>query len=531
PPPELRELTVSCKDRVNYISRRRPISISSRTSEIRSAQMGADSFGKRLQAVDSFQAWLGKLNFENLVKIALTNIKGMPHSFTQLLQLQYLTLRNCSKLVLPDLGKISTLEYLDLEGCYSLQQCPKGTIAQRSLKYLNVLYTNLKELPEHLEQLENLEQLRVTTLPEDIVWMNIKFLDVQDCGITGFKIGEDPGDMPLDSFQTQGGVHNGELLMKTAHHSRVSCLTILMIKSCSISKLYIPRAKSLFPNLEIVDLSNNESLTDIEGLPGNLIRLDLMNCLGLKTMTCLSNLASLKYLNISGCDGLKTVNVQDLSSIEVIKAEECWELQSIKGLGQLQKLAHFEISTGNSVFSSTWRDIMTFPSNISSAILWGGTVHSAEVDKMYALGDSFEHVKVTSICANVINQGSGFSVKLEDESLEGAILVCLIALMDCEFGVRLGRYYYTNTNIFKDDENTYRAHMLMWTKHSDVLKDLKFGNDQEGAYCEIKLFNPITDSKVDGMNKGWIVMAKQFDFCKQFLTSLFDGGGNYRDKI
>ncbi|KAH9303663.1 hypothetical protein KI387_008067, partial [Taxus chinensis] len=85
------------------------------------------------------------------------DLKELPHAFTQSLQLQHLALRACIWILLPDLGKISELEYLDFGGCHSLQQLPRGTIDQRSLKYLNLLDTRMEQLLEHLEHLENLQ--------------------------------------------------------------------------------------------------------------------------------------------------------------------------------------------------------------------------------------------------------------------------------------------------------------------------------------------------------------------------------------
>ncbi|KAH9303604.1 hypothetical protein KI387_008008, partial [Taxus chinensis] len=590
PPSQLRELTVTCQTAISFGSiSSTGFDHSSTKSFLQPAQMGSSS-----SPANSFLTWLGKLNLKNLVKLVLKNIEGMsslpikfeelrnlrhvdlsgwddlkelPSSFTELSQLQYLALRDCSELLLPDLGKITTLEYLDIGGCYSLQELPRGTIAQRSLKYLNLVHTSMKQLPENLGELENLEQLyigsdvltglpssltnlsrlidlilygcthlcdisksveqlmhleklgvyrsRVSTLPEDIVWKSIKVLHVEDC----FAMNEEQLN-----FQIQASVNHGELALKAPHDNRVSCLTNLIIRHSPLSKVCIPEAKSIFPNLEIVDLSNNESLTEIEGLPGNSIRLNLEHCPALKTLTCLSNLTSLKYLNVSGCGELETMYVGGLSSIQVIKAEECWKLQNIEGLEQLQKLSHFQIST-----DSTWRDILTFPCNISSAILWGGTVDTASVDETYAIARSFEHVTVRGIPPVVLNQGFPFTVKLEEESLEGAILICLVAHRSCVFEVKLLGHAYTTScskSSSTDDGNTYRAHMLMWTKDSEVFKDLKFCNEKK-LYCNIELLNPPNETKDEilpangGLKKGWVVMAENLDFCKQFLTFVF----------
>ncbi|KAH9303641.1 hypothetical protein KI387_008045, partial [Taxus chinensis] len=494
PPPQLRELTVTLTEKypaANYGQSTTSASgsgfdQSSKKSSLQLAHMSGsfpNNFGKGF-LVNKFQPWLGKL--KNLAKIVLKNIEGMsslpikfeesrnlrhvdlsgcrdleelPHSFTELLQLQHLALRDCNKLLLQDLGKISTLEYLDFGGCYMLKQLPRGTIAQRSLKYLNLLNTRIEHLPEHFEQLKNLEQLYigthvlrslpsslnnlreltdlilwgclnlcdisksveqlmhlerlsirnsgVSTFPDAIVCMNIKVLDVQHCPTLNeeLKITGDAGKMPLNSFQTEGSVDHRELALKVDHDNRLSSLTILVMKHCSMSKICISTGRIFFPNLEMVDLSNNQRLSAIEGLPGSLIRLNLMNCPALKTLTCLFNLASLKCLNISGCDGLETLNVKGLVSMEVIKAEECWKLQSIEGLGELQNLSHFQISKDNIVC----RDILKLPSSISTAILCGKIGDDAGFDRMVTSARSFPHVQIKDIPPVELNEGFPFS--------------------------------------------------------------------------------------------------------------------------
>ncbi|KAH9303671.1 hypothetical protein KI387_008075 [Taxus chinensis] len=639
PPPQLGELTVTLTEKcpaANYGQSTTStfssgFDKSSKKSSLERAQMSGSVSDSSLPPI--FQAWLEKL--KSLVKIVLKNIKGMPslpikfeesrnlrhvdlsgcsdlkelpHSFTELLQLQYLALRDCNKLLLRDLGKISTLEYLDFGGCYLLKQLPRGTIAQRSLKYLNLLNTGIEQLPENLEQLKNLEQLYigshvlrslpsslnnlreltdlilweclklcdisksveqlihlerlsirnsgVSTFPDPIVCANIKVLDVQYCPTKNEELKINAGKMPLNNFQIQGSVDHRELALKVDHDNRVSnSLTILMIKHCFMSKICISTDMGFFPNLEMVDLSNNQRLTAIEGLPGNLIRLNLMNCPALKTLTCLSKLANLKYLNISGCDGVETLNVKSLVSVEVIKAEECWKLQSIEGFGELQKLSHFQISTDSLV----WRGILTFPSSISTAIISGKIGDNADVDRMVTSARSFPHVQIKDIPPMELNEGFPFSMKIEDARSEGAILVCLIADMGCKFEVTVGSHTY-NTSSIMDDQNIYApeimcgldvsevfrwekhgavAHILMWTKDSDVFKDLKFCNE-EALYCNIKasyskakgealdaadgpypLISPIHvvvgATSTYGVKMGWIFMTKTLDLCKQIL--------------
>ena len=92
-----------------------------------------------------------------------TNLTKLPNSFSKLTHLQYLALRDCKNLSMPTdiLGEISTLEYVDFEGCAKLIYWPKAMAYQRSLRYLNLLRTQLLQLPMNLELFDMLEQLRI----------------------------------------------------------------------------------------------------------------------------------------------------------------------------------------------------------------------------------------------------------------------------------------------------------------------------------------------------------------------------------
>ncbi|GLJ24536.1 hypothetical protein SUGI_0468790 [Cryptomeria japonica] len=489
---QLRELTVTCtRDYQMYSSysqlRESTIACNRDFGSASTAGATSDSSTKPSSTSDSSDStlhscqmnpghwlrwWVGKQNWKSLGKIVLQNIQGLktlpikfeevsnlrhvdlsgctdlevlPDSFTQeLSQLQYLALSYCRKLILRSLGKISTLEYLDCEGCSMLNKLPRGTEVQKSLKYLNVLHTELTELPQHLEQLKNLEELHigsskltelpsslytlssltdlillkcknlhfidnsieklvhlerfrmyncgVKALPERIAWMNMKVLDVQECPLASnhLMIGMDSGNMPPGSSQGQGSIDHG------ANHSRSSCLTDLIIRDSNSLEIHIPWAQSLFPKLEIVDLSSSIYLKEIGSLPGSLITLNLTDCLKLRALACLSTLARLKVLDISGCAKLETLNVEGLNSIEVIKADKCWNMQNIQGLGQLRKLSYFQMSV-DCLRRSSCTDIMTWAPNISTALLSGTTIKMEDVDNMDRVARRFEGVKVRRI--------------------------------------------------------------------------------------------------------------------------------------
>lgn len=109
-------------------------------------------------------------------------------------------------------------------------------------------------------------------------------------------------------------------------------------------------------------------------------------------------------------------------------------------------------------------------------------------------------------------EGTAFAVEVK-----GATLLCLIADGYCNFEVTLlGRASTTSSH--RGSQHKYSVHILMWTKDSDELKEIKFSCD-EALYCNMKRLNP-----EDGLNhklrKGWLVDAKNSEVCKQFLRSL-----------
>ncbi|XP_057822292.2 disease resistance protein TAO1-like [Cryptomeria japonica] len=292
-----------------------------------------------------------------------------------------------------------------------LKEMPKRTEVQKSLKHLNVVHTELRKLPDNLEQLEDLEELHIgssglrempsslynlsrltdltligctnlllignsieklvhlesfriykcgmRTLP--VAWVNMKILDVQDCPLDMEQLltGVDPGNMSLDSSEVEGSIG------QSTHPNRPGCLTDLIIRHSRILEIDILQAESLFPKLEILDLSDNRLLTEIGRLPANLTSLKLTNCSKLTRLACLSNLARLKVLDINGCGELETLNVEGLKSIQDIKANRCWQLRSFQGLDILEQLSCFQIS-----FRAWWMSLSSLRSYLVSRTLF-----------------------------------------------------------------------------------------------------------------------------------------------------------------
>lgn len=402
-----------------------------------------------------------------------TNLTRLPYSFFTVQQLQYLALRQCSKLIFSEnfLGETSTLEYADFKGCTKLILFPTSLVSsQRSLRYLNLLSTSLSHFPEGLELL-NLERLRVGSpvlqnLPsslcnlgsleelvliechnltrisqEGIAWPNIKVLAIESCEIAEF------------SFHDQETVNVSMPVLRD-----------FTLKNTSISQICI--TETVAPRLETADLSENASLTQVNGLPSTLVTLNLVGCSGLKTLNNLSNLVNLKYLNINGCVTLETLDVNGLTLLEEIKAEACLKLHSIEQLSDLQGLNSLRISTDNIVFR---RDILQFlassPSYISTAILSGKTDNDMVAQGvMESILQNFEGTSLLPVVKS--------PVRLNNIRPNGAKLMCFITNGPIGTAIRISersnscRQYDVYRNLSEDGSGGRRLHVLLWTENS-----------------------------------------------------------------
>lgn len=98
------------------------------------------------------------INLEHLDLSKSTKLKMLPNSFGNLIRLKHLCLSACRNLTMSaqTLGNIRTLEHLDLSYCERLEVLPQQVAHQRSLIRLNLLGTNLKELPSGMGELSDL---------------------------------------------------------------------------------------------------------------------------------------------------------------------------------------------------------------------------------------------------------------------------------------------------------------------------------------------------------------------------------------
>lgn len=461
-------------------------------------------------------------NLRNLRYLDLsgsTNLTELPTSFSQLLQLEHLALRDCEKLSIPTniLGGISTLEYVDFRGCAQLNYLPERITSQTYLGYLNLLKTGLQDLPSDLGLLDKLEHLRIgspdlKSLPRSVAslkglkelimlgcleldnitpveelnllerlyilesqvntisprWKNVKVLNISGSPISEF------------SFQTDV----------------MEALRDFTLRNTDISNICIP--SDVCPKLEEVDLSGSTQLKQVQVFPPTLVRLTLEGCTLLKTLKNLSNLEHLKFLNINGCTKLETLNVEGLISLEEISAERCWKLESMEVPNELKRLNFLGVS--RDIDGRHFSDAAGFEALMQSLV------------------SAFEHV--TAVWGVTATTTVRSPARLNNVLLYEAVIMCFITNKDSSnaFRVRFEPINHLAQHVeyttFSEGESSGRMlHMYMWTKDSKLFQN-------EAMYTEVVAYHIGSGNEVDG-EKGWIVTldskSQVLEVCKLIM--------------
>lgn len=443
-------------------------------------------------------------NLRNLRYLDLsgsTNLTELPTSFSQLLQLEHLALRDCETLSIPTdiLGRISTLEYVDFRGCARLKYLPKGIASQTYLGYLNLLQTSLLELPSDLRLLDKLEHLRIGS-------PDLKSLPSSVASLKGLKELIILGCLELDNITP---VEELNLLERLYIHepqvntisprwknvkvlsisespiSEISFQTDVMealrdftLRYTNISNICIP--SYVCPKLEEVDLSGSTELKQVQGFPQTLVRLTLEGCTRLERLTNLSDLVHLKFLNINGCTQLETLNVEGLISLEEISAERCWKLQRMEAFNQLKRLNFLGVST-----------------DIDGRFFSNASGFEA---LMQNLVRAFEHVTAGPDATATTTVRS--PTRLNDVLSYKAVIMCFITNKGSSNGFvvrfepsnHLAQYVEYKTFI-GDGSSGKKLHMYMWTKDSKLFQN-------EPMYTKVHAYHIGSGNEVDGKRDG-----------------------------
>jgi MOB kinase activator 1 len=272
---------------------------------------------------DNFFKKMSKLRSLNLSE---AQIKLLPSSISDLIELRWLILRGCSCLeTLPRLKKLTNLQMIDLSRSSKLNKFEDVTLKSLGkLRMLDISKTELGRLPI-LGTLENLTRLSLRCcqrLPRLSMLKALSHLQILD--LTGAGILKEIPDESL--------------------HGKPD-LKILYLSKTSVTNL--PFNFEKLSSLEFLDLSENPYLVKIEdstfGPLKNLRRLSLSSNIKIENLPSLSNLCKLELLNLSGCSALTKIADQSFEHMTRLQHLQLSETQieslpSLSDHGNLRQL-------------------------------------------------------------------------------------------------------------------------------------------------------------------------------------------------
>jgi len=245
--------------------------------------------------------------------LSRSDLVTLPEEVSSLLNLQTLILVNCHELFsLPDLGNLKHLRHLNLEGT-RIKRLPESLDRLINLRYLNIKYTPLKEMPPHIGQLTKLQTLtaflvgrqeptikelgKLRHLRGELHIGNLQnVVDARDAVKANLK-----GKRHLDElrFTWGGDTHDPQHVTSTL--------------------------EKLEPNRNVKDLQ-------IDGYGGvrfpewvgkssfsNIVSLKLSRCTNCTSLPPLGQLASLKRLSIEAFDTVETVSSEFYGNCTAMK--------------------------------------------------------------------------------------------------------------------------------------------------------------------------------------------------------------------
>ncbi|XP_062012758.1 TMV resistance protein N-like [Rosa rugosa] len=244
---------------------------------------------ERCEGLKNLPNSIWKLNSLTSFNLCWTGIEGLPSSIECFsnsvvsIQLYY-----CRRLVsLPtSICKLNCLSRLSLEGCSSFKNFPEILEPLESLKYLNLVGTDIKELPSSIQNLVGLKTLTLSrcqsleSVPNSIYYLSLLNFQVDGC------------------CSLKALPHSSIILWSLVH-----CLDF---KGCNIFE-EIPDC--ICSSTSLIELDLRDSM--IKSIPSTIkqpSRLRVLNVSNCKRLESLPDLPCLRQLNASGCTKLKTVS-------------------------------------------------------------------------------------------------------------------------------------------------------------------------------------------------------------------------------
>ncbi|KAK4414170.1 putative disease resistance RPP13-like protein 1 [Sesamum alatum] len=232
-----------------------------------------------------------------------SNLESLADIITETMSLTSFRIGNCTKLkYLPSgLHTLIYLDYLELDGCPSIDSFPEDGLPSPRLKKMHILNCeNLKFLAKRMQNLTSLEELRLSncpmlaSFPEDGLPVNLVSLDINNC----------ENIKPC----SQWGLHRLTLLKKLRIHG--SCLN-----SDTFPEWLLP---TTLETLLIVDLPSLKSLSPWLKNLTSLGELKIKDCHNILSLPNEGFPSMVSFLEISGCPVLQQNCEKDWSSVDHI---------------------------------------------------------------------------------------------------------------------------------------------------------------------------------------------------------------------
>ncbi|GLJ34586.1 hypothetical protein SUGI_0695640 [Cryptomeria japonica] len=311
-------------------------------------------------------------NLTNLRHLQLSSCKEMkilPVSFKELILLQHFHLSNCGKLTLePDIFEnMSKLEYVNFYRCKQLEELPAHITNQVSLGELH-LYgcERLREVPVNICQMSKLRMLEIgskllKSLPtslgdlSSLTTLQIEFCPELQClpDSLGFldrleilRIIFSGVELLPNSVKQLSNLHTLHILQCPIREFELGAGS-LTSSLCNLNRIWlsdievpmISISQECCPALEILEIEDDNNLTEIGILPRTLQFLAIKRCPKLEALPCFSQLTSLNNFDLRDCYGVKKIRgLEHCRALEMLRADTKWDVAGIDSLVHLKRL-------------------------------------------------------------------------------------------------------------------------------------------------------------------------------------------------
>ncbi|KAK2386188.1 putative disease resistance RPP13 protein [Trifolium repens] len=296
------------------------------------------------------QKLFSSLIYLRMLSFSGCNLLELDDEIRNLKLLRYLDLSYTEIANLPNsICMLSNLQTLLLQDCFKLTELPYDFCKLLNLRHLNLEGTHIKKMPMKIGELNNLQMLTNFVVGEQ------HGSDIEQLGklnklqgklrISGLENVIDPADAVAANLEDNK--HLEELSMSYGEWREIDG---------SVTKAHVSVLEALQPNRKLMRLTikdyKDSSLPNWVGdrhLP-NLVSLELLGCKLCSQMPPLGQFPSLKKLSISGCDGIKIIGTEfygyslsnvPFRSLETLRFEhmsEWKEWSCLKGFPLLQEL-------------------------------------------------------------------------------------------------------------------------------------------------------------------------------------------------